>query len=316
MPAPSASIELGDLKAAPEDVLVMDIDQDGRRDLLLFNKYEPMKILRATGKPMGADAYASPAGDYRSGLVNKLDSGNVNPADLDGDGKAELLVATKNYARALVLDAGEGGGLTVKDQANGATPRSQIKGAAALDLDGDGTNEVALYDRDDKVVTILARDSAGVFAVGTNLPVVDLDFLAMHVADLNGDGRPDLLLFGRDRFGVLYAQGADRQLQPAHSIESSARDAFFTEFAVGDLNGDGGSDLAMIDAGNKAIQVLSYDAEQGFTEEIRWRVYEEKMHQQRRGTGGAREIVIADFDGDGLEDIAILIHDRLIVYLQ
>ena len=71
---------------------------------------------------------------------------------------------------------------------------------------------------------------------------------------------------------------------------------------------------AVLDRG-RSVQIFSYDPRKGFAEQIRFDVYEKKMHERRGGTG-ARSPVIRDFDGDGKADLAILVHDRLIVYPQ
>jgi len=299
---------------APSDLMLLDIDHDGRRDLLLFESYGPMRIWRA--KPDGSfDDLSRKGNDYRSGLVNKISRGAVNAGDIDGDEKPELLVATKNYARALAL-AGSGK-LKVMDQANGATPRSQIKGVVALDLDGDGKAEIALFDRDKQAVTLLQRNKAGVFEVMANLEVGKLEYQAMFARDCNGDGRKDLVLFGKNRFGVLYAQGRDHELKELFTFESRIRDAYLSTFAVGDLNGDGEKDLLILDQRNRALQVLSYDPQKGFKPRIRWKIYEKKLHERSRRRGpDVKGLLINDLNGDGRNDVALLIHDLLIVYLQ
>ncbi len=310
---PAIEVDLKGLKAAPDDIMGMDLNQDGRTDLLCFDRFGPMRVwLRGEGQ-LFVDLSAE-GESYRGGLVSKIARGNVHAGDLDGNGKAELLVASQNFARALRL--GAGGGLEVTDQANGRSPRSQVKGVVSLDLDGDGKADVALYDGEKDTVSLLTRNASGVFEIRSNLAVGEFEFQALHAADMNGDGRPDLVILGKNRFGILYGGGASRDLVELHSVESSRRDARLGKFAVGDLNGDGTRDLAVLDGGNRGIQIFSYTAAKGFLEELFWRAYEKKMHDDNRRDGGADEILVDDLDGDGKFDIAILIHDRLIVYPQ
>ena len=305
-------LELPSLKQAPEDVLVMDIDQDGKNDVLLFDSREAMRVLRQDEGGAFIDQ-AAKGTSYHGDLAYQATRGSATPGDVDGDGKPELLLAAKNFARALVLDAK--GGLVVKDQANAGSPRAQVKGGAALDLDGDGKAEIVLYDREGKTVSVLKRD-AGVFGVVENTPVGEMEFKAMLPADLDGDGDQDLVLFGKERFAVLRARGARRTLEELHAYETPARDAALWIFAVGDLNGDKKPDVAIVDRGNRGVEVVSYDPKDGFKQALRWPVYEKKLHEERRAEGGAHEIVVADFDGDGKNDIALLVNDRLIVYPQ
>jgi len=306
-------VPLEGLKQAPEDLLIMDIDQDGRNDLLLFDSREAMRVLRQDEAGTFLDQ-AAKGTSYRGDLAHQATRGSASPGDVDGDGKPELLLASKNFARAIVLDAK--GGLAVKDQANAASPRAQVKGGTALDLDGDGRSEVVLYDRDGKTVSVLTRDDAGVFGVTENVPVGELEFKALHAVDLDSDGDQDLVLFGKERFAVLRGRGARRTLEEIRAYETPARDAVLSIFGVGDLNGDGGPDIAIVDRGNRGIEVVSYSDANGFKQMLRWPVYEKKLHDERRPEGGPHDIVVADFDGDGRNDIALLIHDRLLVYPQ
>jgi len=67
---------------------------------------------------------------------------------------------------------------------------------------------------------------------------------------------------------------------------------------------------------NRALQLLSYDPEKGFDEELRFPVFEKKMHQRGGGGGTINELLLRDLDNDGKTDVAFLVHDRLIVYIQ
>ena len=89
-------------------------------------------------------------------------------ADVDGNGKPELLLPQKNFLRAVVLEpeakvAGStnppGWKFTVKDQINGSDSDSRIVGAAAV---VNGTNAVPslfLFDAEHKQLTLCERDA-------------------------------------------------------------------------------------------------------------------------------------------------------------
>ena len=306
-------LQLEGLKGTPEALMLLDLNQDGRTDLLTFDRYDAMHTWVQDEQGGFKDVSKSPG--YRGGLVDKLRRDAASAGDIDGDGKPELLVASGNFARALVLDANNG--LQVKEQMNGRAPNSQIKSAAALDITGDGKHEIALLDAQDSVLSVLRRGASGAFEVAASFPLGGFTLVRLIDADLNGDGRHDLLVVGRRQFGVLYSGGEEMEFEELHSFESPVRNAYLADFAVGDLNGDHGRDLAVADVRNNLVQIVSYKPGKGFVHEIKWRVFEEKLHQgQRGGAREPREILITDFDGDGKDDLALIVRDRVIVYPQ
>src|SRR4029077_17381331 len=104
-----------------------------------------------------------------------------------------VIVAQNTFARRVLLDPE--GHWNIKDQYNAGRNSAQIQGAAALDTDGDGTKEIVLLDRATKSLLFLAQKD-GVYRPSGSLLVGTLNFTGMHVADLDGDGRDDLLLAG------------------------------------------------------------------------------------------------------------------------
>ncbi|MEN8150264.1 MAG: VCBS repeat-containing protein, partial [Planctomycetota bacterium] len=297
----------------PEGVVATDLDQDGRLDLLVFDRYKTMRTYRQ--KEDGSFEDLASGADYGGGLVEKKKSRDTALIDLDGDGKQEFLVATKNFARSLRLEAGR---LTVKDQVNARSSASQIKAMTGIDLTGDGKLEVALLDSKGNMLTVLEKDASGVFQVAANFPLGTFTFEGLYAADLNGDGKDDLAVLGRSRFGVLIAGGTDWELREIHSFESPIKDAWLNDYTIADLNADGKPDLALVEARNSTIAIVSLSAEQGFKHRIKWRVFDKKIHGANRDRGGSHpfDINSGDLNGDGKADLVIFAHDRLIVYLQ
>lgn len=300
-------------KHEPGGLVAADLDQDGRLDLLVFDRYKTMRTYRQ--KEDGTFEDLASGADYGGGLVEKKKQRDTALIDLDGDGKLEFLVASKNFARALGLEKGR---LTVKDQVNARSSASQIKAMAGIDLTGDGKLEVALLDSQGNMLTILEKDASGVFQVAANFPVGTFAFEGLYAADLNGDGKDDLAILGKGRLGVLIAGGTDWELRELHSFESPLKEAWLNDYTIADLNADGKPDLALIEARGNAIEIVSLDKEKGFKHCAKWRVFEKKIHGANADRGGSNpfDINTGDLNGDGRADLLIFAHDRLIVYLQ
>lgn len=306
-------------KSNPRSVALHDLNQDGLADVVILIPFEKIKVLRqVAGKDFDEQDVAPPGGS--------ADLPWFSAADVDGDGKAELLLAQKNFLRAVVLQpntnqigAGKSSGwsFTVKDQINGAGSNSRIVGAAALRR---GTNRVAslfLLDAERKALTLSERDEAGVWHVVRNLPLPVSDFAGLQAIGL-GDAEPNSVAFlGNSSVGWMTFRGPVWEFTELDGYESPIKDAFLHDVVSGDLNLDGRKDLVFLETGKSYLDVVTYEAPHQLVPANRWQVFEERTFRSRRADSAEpREALVVDINNDGKNDLVVVVHDRIIVYPQ
>ena len=210
---------------------------------------------------------------------------------------------------------GDDGRWSVVDQYNAINGSAKVKGVCAIDLLGDKTLELVVYDRSSQSLVFLRSDN-GLYRAWQTLRIGSFDLRGMRTGDFNADGTADILLFDGEKMAIVYTRTADTVLRLLASYESDNKDAQLFDMVPGDLNGDGKLDILLLDPMDHNIEIVTSTAEGKIERALRWQVFEEKTFQRQGGSLEPREAVIADVDNDGLNDIAILVHDRVIVYLQ
>lgn len=301
---PDDEVALKGLAGVPPALRVLDVNRDGQADVLVFNPFGPPTLLLGRGGEPPAPAAGS------LGPLGGVTPAGLSVANLNGPA---LLAAQNTFARSLVLD--KEGHWEVKDQYNTERSSSQVVGASALDTNGDGVKEVVLLDKNAKALVFLDLKD-GVYRPGGTLSVGPLDFQGMHVADFDGDGREDLLLAGTDRFGIVLTGRKGQRLKSLASYETDRTEARLGDLAAGDLNADGRPDVAITDIGDHFMEIVTYNGKSDLERGLVFKVFERKSYRGMRDSIEPRDLAIADVDGDGREDLVLLVHDRVLVYRQ
>ena len=161
------------------------------------------------------------------------------------------------------------------------------------DFNGDHHLDVVILSGNE--AAILLGDGAGNFTTPTFFPAGDFfSFFSLAVADVNGDGKLDVVRAGfesssatKGQLSVLLGDGAGGFGAP----KLSQTDGHYNDIALADFNGDGKLDIAA--SSETGVWVIQGDGTGSFGGEVRYQ------------TAGSflSAIKVADFNGDGKSDV-------------
>jgi len=298
-------------KANPDTLLIHDANQDGVPDLLVLTPYEKIKIL------LGGSASADFAEIDLAPPGGNADQPWVSTADVDGDGKLELLLPQKNFLRAVVLKSTPAWAFEVKEQINGAASNSRLAGAAALPEPGQKVPALFLLDAERKALALARRSDAGVWEVAKNIPLPFTDFRSLRSVAIGGVGPSAISLLGLNAVGWMRLSGEVWEFAELDGYETPIKDGFLHDVVSGDLNGDKRKDLVFMETAKSYLDLVTFEPPHQLVPANRWQVFEERTFRNSRNQlPEPREALIADLTGDGKNDLAVLVHDRILVYPQ
>lgn len=298
-------------KANPTSLIIHDVDQDGMEDLIALIPYEKIKILLQVKDGDFKEIDVAPPG-------GNTDQPWVSFADVDGDGKEELLLPQRNFLRAVVLKANEGAqwSFDVKEQINGAASNSRLAAATALSQEGKAIPAIFLFDAERKALTLTERNESGVWEVTRNIALPFTDFQTLRPISRN-EKSSAVSLLGLNAIAWLQLEGEVWEFVELDGYETPIKDGYLHDVVSGDLNGDERKDLVFLETGKSYLDLVTFEKPNDLVPANRWQVFEERTFRSRRNElPEPREALIADLTGDQKNDLIVVVHDRVLLYPQ
>ena len=311
------SVSLGALSKSPETILGADVDHEGHTDLLVFTPDKPMMMVREVPDKDGkAELKLLESKDMgQFGLVQAANARNTATFDVMGDGKAELLVADRNYVRALRYDpapsAGTSPGWQVVKQFNADASDAKLTCVTVM---GD---RIVAGDRENGRLVVFGAGTDGAWSQVEAIEVPGFKFDRIFAGRFGGDDNPSILAIGDDSFALVRLSGDRWKLTEVAQWRSDEPGRVEHELATGDVNGDGFMDVVAMDAGEQMAEILTFSQAGKLRFGTAFEVFESRIFSG----GEPRDFqpsmgLVTDLTGDGKDDLVLLCHDRVLLYPQ
>jgi hypothetical protein len=280
------------------NVTVADLNGDGKLDFVVANfNGNNVSVFLGNGD-----------GTFQAGVNYDVGTNptSVAVADLKRDGKLDLAVSNQNCnggttscttgTISILLGNGDGTFAAHVDYAAGTDPNWVTVG----DFNGDGKLDLAVANGQgacpgcQSAFTILLGNGDGTFqAPATNSGGVNPASIA--TADLNGDGKLDLILV--DNIGAFYVflGNGDGTFQTTNAVGYFTDSFPWGSIGIGDFNGDGKLDVVIANSGSNDVEIFPGNGDGTF-----------QSTPFHFSTGSDPQgAAIGDFNQDGRLDIAV-----------
>jgi hypothetical protein len=264
------------------DVVIADMNGDGKRDLVASNRGDNnVAILRGHGDGTFRAAQHFAAGPSPLGLLQ---------GDWNGDGGRDLAVANQSKAGGVTILLRTGSGFSSHHYPAGAGSSYVLAGR----FNGDRRPDLAVSNLDDNTVSILRGKAGGAFAKIGDLATGSFPF-GLAVADFNGDGKRDVAVTNdasgsATQVSVFRGRG-DGTFRAARNSPAGVG---ANEMVVARFNGDSIPDLAVTDFSSDEVDILIGTGTGSF-----------KPAKTFPAGLAPADVALGDFNRDGKKDLAI-----------
>ena len=275
------------------DIALADLDGTGVVDLVVTNQVSgTVSVWHGNGDGTFAApaTYQAGSGPYAPGiaadgatvLTSLQATAGVAVGTFSAGGAVGLATVDPGSNSIAVLDGLGGGALANPSPLLTSTPATVIRGG---DWSGDGVTDLAVLGA--AGLSVFLANDAGGFGPATNY-YAGLDPTGLTVADVNGDGIPDLIV-GNGHGDVLVLVGNGHgQFAPYHNVDEQVA------LAVVDSGSSGRPSIAISDTSQSLVAVQPGPGAAPQT-----------VGTQSQGVLAPGAVTLADLTGDGIPDMIV-----------
>lgn len=279
------------VSSTPNSVVINDLDGDGKPDISIAKNTGKLEVYRNSSS--STIALETPVT-----LTLEYNGGAIYSDDLNGDGKPDLVVMNETNALHAFKNTSTSGSISFQ-----ALPPYSLGYDNYIlklhDFDGDGRADIVAFDdwdRDDiRILKNISTSSSVAFQKVISFPT-NSDLNVVAIADMNGDGKADLLIPHPSNY-ISYYRNTTVSGGP---ITFAAKVDFATtvppqRLITGDVDGDDNPDILYGQYLDSKISLLRNTTSAGTLS------FAPRIDLPTLGYNSA--LLLTDIDGDGKPEI-------------
>jgi hypothetical protein len=294
---------------SPIGIATADLDGDGLPDWI-FTEYDGNSVETFRNQSTPQNVLFGEGNAYFTGN----DPYDVKVIDFDGDGKPDIVVANhRDNTVSVYRNLSSGTGNIVFAQKVDFSACPQPRQLAVADIDGDGKPDIIVVGDSgsssvSNVVVLRNLSTPGTLSFGSPIKVDSLNGPeSVAVGDFNGDGKLDLVVgsITNQKVFVYINSSSVGAISFGTGIKFPPDPALITDprhITVGDLNGDGLPDFAVVNGDSSMYTFQNVWTGGAFNSTS---FGSPSSYVTGSGTAAAICILSADIDGDGRPDVAV-----------
>ncbi len=226
----------------------------------------------------------------------------IASGDIDGDGKPDIVIGNNFSGISVFRNTTLNGNISFASRLDYSIGSSPLQTVSLGDVDGDGKLDILASNNATNTIGILRNTSvSGTISFAPSVEVaVGSSPQDMVTGDFDGDGKTDIAAVNTNSssVSVIRNTGTIGNISFGNRVDLSTGNLLPQRIAIGDLDGDGKTDIAVSDytAVYDSISIFKNTSTSGTLS------FDNKIdYPKSRGDLG---IAIGDLDGDGKADIA------------
>ena len=277
---------------APQSIVVGDFNGDGIPDIAAgSNGYVSVLIGKGDGTFKASNNLAALSNNQSMAAAVFVTGGPTGILTISNS-------ASPTNNAQLILSDGNGGEIV---EVPFSLPCGSASAVATADFNGDGNQDFAVVCQDagNSVLAVFLGNGNGTFQAPTIIPTgSQIPAIGVGVGNFFGNGRADI--------AVVTAVANSSTLQTVSTYENDGHGNFSagpsvsstgtspTSVVVADFNGDGKSDLALVNSGGNNVTILLSNGNGTFNQAA----------SPQTGSSPS-SIAVGDFNGNGIQDLAV-----------